>query len=105
MSRLARPNRERRREILSCNIRSTRSLKHPQRLRREFDEVLAWLERRRGISAHGEMLAREHQLPALAQIHRRLELHLQPVGARRLRAAHALEPGDADRLAADRGLA
>src|SRR5450830_2013333 len=103
MSRLARPNRERRREILSYNICSTRSLKHPQRLGREFDEVIAWLERRRGISAHGEMLAREHQLPALAEIHRRLELHLQPVGARARHAAHALEPDDADGLSPDGG--
>src|ERR1700761_1754043 len=60
--------------------------------------MLARLERFGGIGAHGEALARENELPALAEIHRGLEVHLQPVRSRSAGATYAFEPCDADGL-------
>src|SRR4029079_8110990 len=78
--------------------RSWGSLEHPQRMGWEFDIVVARIERGGRISADRKILAREHKLPSLAEIHRRLELHFQAGGAGPRCTVHTLNADDAGRF-------
>ena len=76
--------------------------KHPQRVGRKLDVVLARGDLRRGVDAHAQLAALEQKLPALAQIHLRLQRHGNAIRAGAVGDAHALEADHAGRRAADR---
>ena len=68
-------------EVREDAVEVSHQSKHPQRFLRKLDVMLAWLQRRVGVSTYGQVLAREHQFPALAEIYRRLQFHFQLVRA------------------------
>src|SRR5215468_6313800 len=57
------------------------SLEHPERFGRKFDIVIARLKWCHRVCTHCDVVTRKHEFPALAEVHRRLELHLHPVGS------------------------
>src|SRR5262249_61699319 len=78
----------------------TDASKHPQRVGRKLDLMLALADLRGGVDPYREAAAREQQLPALAQIHLRLQLHRDAVRAGAVGETDALDPDHAGRLRA-----
>src|SRR5947209_19666192 len=78
-------------------------LKNPQRVGWELDVTRFMPERRRGVGAHAQRVFAEHELPALADIHLRLERHRHAVPAGLAAETHLFQANDAGDLLPDRG--
>src|SRR5262245_29563627 len=65
----------------AVEIAHVESLEHPERFGWKFDIVIARLKWRRRVCTHCDVVTPKHEFPSLAEIHRRLELHLHPVGS------------------------
>src|SRR5215475_12724509 len=75
----------------------------PQGLARELDVVLALGNRGCRERAYGEVVTGQHHLPALAEIHLRLEHHRDAICAGCIGDAHLLESDDSGRTVAGLG--